>query len=65
LVERLLGLLLSVLLQVFLPVLSDCYPFPPNHKVALNNDENQDNNAGKGEEFKGIHGLNFVNSTKK
>ena len=50
---------------MLLPVSSDFYPYPPNHQVALNNDENQDDKAGKREEFEGIHGLNFVEYTKK
>jgi hypothetical protein len=50
---------------MLLPVSSDFYPYPPNHPLALNNDENQDDKAGKREEFEGIHGLNFIDFTKK
>ena len=50
---------------MLLPVSSDFYPYPPNHQVALNNDENQEDKANKREEFEDIHGLNLIKFTKK
>ena len=50
---------------MFLPVSSDFYPYPPNHQVALNNDENQEDKANKREEFEIMHGLNRIKYTEK
>ena len=65
-VERLLGFIyIRPVSGKLLPVSSDFYPYPPNHQVALNNDENQDEKANKGEEFECVHCINFVEFTKK